>query len=77
MIKVERLSQKDIGRWVEYRPNYGEPQKGRLKSWREGGVYRDIVHVVYKCDEKWDRFSEYAAVPTFPEDLCFCEQKNE
>jgi hypothetical protein len=30
-----------------------------------------LVYVVYQCDDQWDRFEEYNAAATDPEDLDF------
>ena len=40
--------------------------RGRIKDWTD-----QLVYVVYQCDDQWDRFEEYTAAATDPEDLDF------
>lgn len=66
-INIKKLKNKDIGRWVEY-CGFKERSKGRIKSWNEKWVF-----VVYKCDENWEKYSDYTAIATAPKDLTFLE----
>lgn len=70
MIDVKSLNKSDIGRWVEYHSYPANIEKGRIKSWNEKWIF-----VVYKCDNNWDRFQDYTAAATKPEDLEFVEDK--
>jgi hypothetical protein len=65
MITLEKLSYKDIGRWVIYNDGFKQ-EKGRIKSWND-----EFIFVVYKCNEEWDRFQDYTGCATNPEDLGF------
>jgi putative NIF3 family GTP cyclohydrolase 1 type 2 len=69
MINIEELTQKDIGRWVEY--NTGLPietETGRVKSWNDTYIF-----VVYKCDQQWERFQDFTGAATDPQDLKFLD----
>ena len=70
MIDIEQLTDPDIGRWVEYSSYSGNIEKGRIKSWNETWIF-----VVYNCDNNWDRFQDYTAAATKPEDLQFVERE--
>jgi hypothetical protein len=61
MIEPSRLTAADIGRFVIYLPSR---TKGRIKSWNH-----EFVFVVYSPDGNWDRFEDYTAAATRPEDL--------
>ena len=71
MIEIKNLSEKDIGRWVWYKPAVGDWEKGRVKTWTP-----KYLHVVYKCDGKWNDFKNYTAAATEPEDLDFIEHES-
>lgn len=62
MINISELKEEDVGRWVIY--NGFNREEGRIKSWN--GLY---IFVVYKCDNQWDRFQDFTAAATDPEDL--------
>lgn len=51
MIDITKLSNKDIGKWVEYQGCAGEREKGKLKFWNDKYIF-----VVYKCAGNWNRF---------------------
>lgn len=70
MIDITTLFKEDIGRWVVYKPSFGDPEKGRIKSWND-----KFIFVVYKCDSQWDRFQDFTGCATNPEDLKFIELK--
>lgn len=75
MIHIDQLKESDVGRWVERRSHFMDlvkVEKGRLKSWKEGGVNGGVANVVYNC-ANWDRFKEYGGFPTYPECLSFCD----
>lgn len=63
-INIENLTDEDIGRWVRYCPSFGEPEKGRIKSWNQRYIF-----VVYKCDNQWHRYQDFTAAATSPFDL--------
>lgn len=59
-----------VGCRVRYQPaHYG------VDKWENGMVKEipthrdDAVRVVYNCNGKWDRFSEYTSAMTYMEDL--------
>jgi len=66
MIDIERLRKEDVGAWVLFRGR----ELGRIKSWNERYIY-----VVYHCDNEWERFEEFTAAPTVPEDLDFANRE--
>lgn len=73
MIEISKLTDKDIGRWVEYRRNYPERvhiETGKIKSWNDTYIF-----VVYKCNGEWHRFKDFTGVSTNPEDLFFTEKE--
>lgn len=66
MINIKELTKYDTDRWVVYTPSHGSKEKGRIKSWND-----QFVFVVYRCNFEWDRFQDYTACATKPEDLEF------
>lgn len=67
MIDIAKLSDSDVGRWVEYRDSFDSKlDKGRIKSWNQ-----KFVFVVYRCAGNWDQFEKYTGVATDPSDLNF------
>lgn len=66
MIRIEKLTKHDIGRWVFYIGRHKPKQAGRIKSWNDHWVF-----VVYHCDEQWDCFENYTAAATDPKELKF------
>jgi hypothetical protein len=60
MIAIASLKPEHIGHWVRYR----SCEIGRIKSWNDSFVF-----VVYHCQNQWDRFSDWTAAATLPEDL--------
>ena len=66
MILISWLSEKYIGRWVEYDDGHGIKQRGRIKSWND-----KFVFVVYSCNNQWNDFMNYTGQPTDPKDLTF------
>jgi hypothetical protein len=66
MIQISSLSESDCGRWVIYSALSLHSERGRIKDWTD-----QVIYVVYQCDDQWDRFEEYTAQATNPEDLEF------
>jgi hypothetical protein len=66
MIRINKLTTADIGRWVTYQPFMGEPERGRIKGWSARYIF-----VVYHCDGHWNDFRNYTAAATQPRDLNF------
>lgn len=64
MIEINKLTEKDIGRWVTYQGGSGEIKQGRIKSWNDVFIF-----IVYKCDHQWHKFEDYTGCATKPEDL--------
>lgn len=62
----------EVGKWVVYHPQYGAPEKGRVKSWDDNWVF-----VVYKCAWNWDRFQDYTGCATDISDLVECREQGE
>lgn len=71
MIKVKDLTSADVGKWVQYSRWGRTPNVGRIKHWSQS-----LVFVVYKCNDEWDRYQDFTAEGTFPEDLVFFERKS-
>ena len=67
MINVSSLTEADRGRWVEYCPPWGEPQRGRIQSWTN-----TLVNVVFRCGN-WDDYQNYPGARSLPEHLTFIE----
>ena len=65
MIDIAKLTQEDVGRWVEYTP---KQERGKIKSWNDSGVF-----VVYDAAGNWsgNAWKDYTAAHTRPEDLKF------
>lgn len=70
-IDEKRLTHEDVGRWVEYKGEAREVEKGRLKSWNFPFVY-----VVFNCDEDWEYFMDYTAEACRPKDITFIENED-
>jgi len=68
-INPKMLTEKDVGRWVMYHGNAGEKEKGRIKTWDD-----EVIFVVYKCGDNWDRFTDYTAAATVPSQLTFIDE---
>jgi len=68
MIEINKLTEKDIGKWVIYR-NYNKEEVGRIKSWN-----KKYIFVVYKCNYDWENFKNYTGNSTSPEDLEFASK---
>ena len=66
MINIKALTKQDTDRWVIYTSSHGSQEKGRIKSWNN-----KFIFVVYKCDFQWDRFQDFTACATDPNDLEF------
>ena len=73
MINSKILTEKDIGRWVEYKSVF-DPicEIGRIKSW-EG----NLIFVVYKCNNDWENFMNYTGCGTHCASLKFIEPPKE
>jgi len=65
MINLSSIGEKDIGKWVIYDNGFTK-EKGRIKSWND-----KFIFVVYKCENKWNKFYNYTACATDPKDLQF------
>ena len=50
-----------VGDKVTYRPDYGQDEKGIIKSFAVDPQY---AFVVYHCAEEWDRYWDYTAART-------------
>lgn len=73
MIELSKLSETEVGRWVEYRDKFdSKPDRGRIRSWNERWIF-----VVYRCGGNWDEYTKYTGVATDPGDLCFVNETKE
>jgi len=70
-IKIEELADDDVGRYVLYATDdpHRTTEKGRIKSWNDKYVF-----VVYSCGGEWERFQDFTAEATRPEDLIFLDE---
>jgi hypothetical protein len=68
MIDMKKLDSNDVGRWVWFKSQVRDWEKGRIKGWSVDG---DMVFVVYKCNGKRPEFNNYTAAATAPADLDF------
>lgn len=66
MINLNTLTDNDIGRWVTYKRDFGDPERGRLKSWNHKYIF-----VVFNCADEWDNFMDYTGASVDPEYLNF------
>lgn len=69
MIDIELLCLEDIGRLVIYR-TYGGVEEGIIKSWNDTFIF--VVYLGTNQDKR-QRFMDYTAAATKPEDLEFIE----
>ena len=69
MIYIKDLKEEDIGKWVLYKSDYGDAEKGRIKGWND-----KFIFVVYKCDGQWDRFQDYTGCAADAGDLNFASE---
>jgi hypothetical protein len=69
MIDIDSLTEDDVGRWVTYRKG-PRVNRGRIRGWSDR-----VVYVVYWAGsgEHWDKFKDYYACATPPEDVEFDE----
>jgi len=65
IIEISTLTESDIGRWVIYKAGL-EGEIGKIKSWND-----IFIFVVYSCNDNWDKFQEYTAEATEPNDLIY------
>jgi hypothetical protein len=77
MINTEKLTEKDIGRWVLYRsphhdatPEPPATEHGRIKSWNQNGIW-----VVYDPEGAWHRYFNFTGQLTDPADLTFMDDE--
>src|SRR3990167_4668257 len=70
-IDIAQLNEKDIGKWVWYKPSFGDWEKGKIKSWNS-----EFIFVVYKCNYEWDRFRDFTGAATNPEYMEFIKHQN-
>jgi hypothetical protein len=68
MIDLHTLTEKDVGRWVEYQC-IGKTERGRIHSWN-----RHFVFVVYHAGDNWDLYWQYTGEATKPMDLIFVDE---
>ena len=63
---VTDLTKNDISRWAFYKPQVGELERGKIKSFDNKA---QVAWVVYKCNEDWDNYENYTAASTNYSDL--------
>lgn len=54
-------TEKDIGRFVVFKRNTIEEERGRIKRLSS---QEQSVHVVYKCDGNWNAYENYTSEST-------------
>jgi hypothetical protein len=68
-IKIDQLTDADVGRWVRYRSWGGDKvELGRIKSWNDSGIF-----VVYNEPARLDGWQNYTAAHTDAQDLEFTD----
>lgn len=65
MIEIEKLKDKDIGRWVTYTDGF-KIQKGRIKHWND-----NFIFVVFNCNNEWDTFQDYTGQACSPDTVSY------
>ena len=62
------FTESDIGKWVTYRPTFGDQKQGKLKSFDNE---RRLAWVVYSANHNWDgdHWKDYTAECTNYSDL--------
>lgn len=71
MIDIAKLTQENVGNWVEYKDPSRTLEIGKLKSWNDKYIF-----VVFRCDGQWHNFLNYTGVATNPQDLTVHAQNN-
>jgi len=73
MKNITKLTDKDIGRWVIYKPSL-KNQTGKIKSFNNE---TKVAFVVYKANNNWDldHWKDYTAQATKYQDLYFEDKK--
>ena len=66
-ICIEELGPDQVGAWANRRDD--RSRSGRIKYWNQQRVF-----VVYNCAGRWDRFADFVAVATDPDDLDFVQE---
>lgn len=67
MIHISDLKPEHVGQWVRWRGGHPDHrEEGRIKSWNERYVF-----VVFKCDDNWERFEDYAGQSCDPSNIDF------
>ncbi len=67
MLNLKILTEDHKGLWVQYKPSFGTPEKGILKSWNHLNCF-----VVFKCGGDWQHYENYTGQSVNPNDLSFC-----
>lgn len=70
MIDIKSITKDDIGKWVKY-TNFSKTEIGKIKSWND-----KFIFVVYSCAGNWNKFEDYTAAATSPEDLVFSKAES-
>jgi len=65
MIDINKLTKKDVGRWVIYSNGFKE-EEGKIKSWNDVFIF-----VVYHCDDNWAKYQDYTGCATEERYLAF------
>lgn len=71
---IKKLTEKDIGKWVVYKPEL-ENEKGKIYSFDNE---KQVAYVVYKANNNWDldHWKDYTAQATNYNDLFFIGEVN-
>ena len=56
-----------VGEKVHYKPNFGSPENGIVKS--KHSYAKHFVFVVYSCGGDWENYQNYTAACTSTADL--------
>lgn len=70
MIDISKLTECEIGKWVVYTAGDGHEERGKLKSWNDHYIFV-VYSVGDEPDWETDKWMDYTAASTKPEDLVF------
>lgn len=71
---INKLTDKDVGRWVIYTAGDGHTERGKIKRFSvEYNLIYVVYGVAYGANDSWDldHWKDYTAAATEPTDLEF------
>lgn len=70
MIPISELTQKDIGRWVQYQDGIHVKEIGRIKDFNEHTIF-----VVFRCGGDWQNYQRFTGQSCSQRDLVFWDKE--